>query len=319
MRFLSPLRSLWQRYCFFILLLCLSPLGLTDPASPVSTTHAKAGAAAVTAPALTPRDAEHFDIAVNHMPAKDFFLALMDGTQQNIVLSDDVTGEITLRLNHVTLQQTLNALSDAYGYQSMRTDYGYQILGTSQNVRIYHLNYLSSRRYGQSQTFVAGRGGNSSDTQQAGGAPAASPTLSGTPGTPLPGQSMPTNPSANNAVSPATSVNQVSATSSIIKTFNDLNFWEDLKSTLQSMAGNNGKVLVQPDSGIIVVTAPPETQTLIASFLQQTQDSMDAQVLIEAKIVEVQLNSGAQEGINWQQLSNFAQGKSSTLSVGSLS
>ncbi len=270
---------------------------------------------------VTPVDSQHFDVAVNHMPAKDFFLALMEGTKENIVLSDDVSGDITLRLNHVTLQQTLNALADAYGYQYMHTDYGYQILGTSQNVRIYHLSYLASRRYGQSQTFVAGRGGSTADTQQqgTGGSGSAappmmpagiSPTTNGAPGA---------NPSSSNFMQPSNNVDKVSDTSSIIKTFNDVNFWEDLKSMLSSIAGKGGKVIVQPESGLVVVTAPPETQSLIASFLQQTQDAMNAQVLIEAKIVEVQLNSGAQEGINWQQLSNFASGKSTTLGVGSQS
>lgn len=272
--------------------------------------------------AVTPVDNHHFDVAVNHMPAKDFFLALMEGTKENIVLSDDVSGDITLRLNHVTLQQTLNALADAYGYQYMHTDYGYQILGTSQNVRIYHLSYLDSRRYGQSQTFVAGRGGSTADTQQQAGGSAspAAPSMQPTAAMPTSSSATPNaTPSASNLLQPTTNVDQVSDTSSIIKTFNDVNFWEDLKSMLSSIAGKGGKVIVQPESGLVVVTAPPETQSLIASFLQQTQDAMNAQVLIEAKIVEVQLNSGAQEGINWQQLSNFAVGKSSTIGVGSQS
>ncbi len=273
---------------------------------------------------VTAHGSEYFDIAVNHMPARDFFLALMDGTHQNIVLSDDVSGDITLRLNHVTLEQTLDALQNAYGYQYTRTDYGYQILGANQNVRIYHIDYLDSRRYGQSQTFVAGRGGNSADTGIASGTGTSgggSSTPSMPPMTPTqtgPNQTQGNTPNPN-YFSAANNIDKVSTTASIIKTFNDMNFWEDLKSTLTMLIAPHGKVIVQPESGLIIVNAPPETQTLVASFLQQTQDAMEAQVLIEAKIVEVQLNSGAQEGINWQQLSNMAGGRNTTLSVGSLS
>ncbi len=273
---------------------------------------------------VTAHGSEHFDIAVNHMPARDFFLALMDGTHQNIVLSEDVSGDITLRLNHVTLEQTLDALQNAYGYQYTRTDYGFQILGTSQNVRIYHINYLDSRRYGQSQTFVAGRGGSSADTGIAsgtgtGGGSGSAPSIAPMQPTqtgPNQTQSYTPNP---NFFSAASNIDKVSTTASIIKTFNDMNFWENLKSTMNMIVGAHGKVIVQPESGLIVVNAPPEIQTLVASFLQQTQDAVEAQVLIEAKIVEVQLNSGAQEGINWQQLSNMAGGRTTTLGVGSLS
>ncbi len=268
-------------------------------------------------------DAEHFDVTVDHMPARDFFLSLMEGTHENIVLSPDVSGDITLRLNHVDLQQTLDALSDAYGYQYVRTGYGFQILGRDRNIRLYHLDYLDSRRYGQSQTFVAGRGGAISNNTAGGQG-------TSTGGSPMP--AMPTTmpsaatngkeaapPMLSPDINPGLNVDRLSSTSTIIKTIDDVDFWDDIRHTLNTLIGHAGEVQIMPESGLIMVTAPPELQKVVADYLQKTEDAMNSQVLIDAKIVEVQLNSGAQEGINWQQLSQMAGNKLSTLSVGSQS
>lgn len=251
-------------------------------------------------PAVTASGSGHFDVAVNRMPARDFFLTLMEGTKENIIVNPDVAGEITLRLNNVSLEQTLQALRDAYGYNFIRTAYGYQISGASQNVRIYQLNYMSSRRFGQTQTFVSGRGGSATGKTGSTGAPgaagvAASPTAT------------------------SSDFNQLSPTATIIKTQNEVDFWTDIRKTLDAMLGGGGKAVVQPETGLVIVTAPPEMQKAVELFVRQTEESANRQVLIEAKIVEVQLNDSTQEGINWQQLSLLASNKTTTVSVGSQS
>lgn len=56
------------------------------------------------------------------------------------------------------------------------------------------------------------------------------------------------------------------------------------------------------EGGFISVFAPQRTQNAIAELIEQTQASIARQVLIEATILEVELNDEHQSGVNWQAL-----------------
>lgn len=56
------------------------------------------------------------------------------------------------------------------------------------------------------------------------------------------------------------------------------------------------------EGGFIAVFAPQSTQKDIANLIHQTQTSISRQVMIEATILEVELNDEHQAGVNWQAL-----------------
>ena len=62
-------------------------------------------------------------------------------------------------------------------------------------------------------------------------------------------------------------------------------------------------VIINPEGGIITVRATQRQHEKIREFIDQVAHSSQRQVLIEATIVEVSLNNGYQQGINWTQLS----------------
>ena len=70
-------------------------------------------------------------------------------------------------------------------------------------------------------------------------------------------------------------------------------------------------MVVSPQSGVVLIRAMPNEIRHVQNYLKATQLSVDRQVMLEAKIIEVQLNSGYQAGINW---AAFRSG----LSVGSV-
>jgi MSHA biogenesis protein MshL len=63
---------------------------------------------------------KRLEIAATQVSAKDFFQAIVEGSRYNIIIHPDVSGEITLNLNNVTLDEALSAVEDVYGYDVSR-------------------------------------------------------------------------------------------------------------------------------------------------------------------------------------------------------
>ncbi len=61
-------------------------------------------------------------------------------------------------------------------------------------------------------------------------------------------------------------------------------------------------VIVNPETGVVTVRATQRQHERIQEFLDRVANSARRQVLIEATIVEVALNDGYQQGINWTEL-----------------
>jgi MSHA biogenesis protein MshL len=83
-------------------------------------------------------------------------------------------------------------------------------------------------------------------------------------------------------------------------------FWDELSKSLIAIVGHEKgrSVVISPMSGVIVVRAMPDELKNIAAYLKASQISIERQVILEAKIVEVQLNDGFQSGVNWAAFKN---------------
>lgn len=223
-------------------------------------------------------DDQHFDIAVNNIPAKDFFMGLVKGTKHNVTVDPQVLGTISLELKGVTVPQAMEAVRNTYGFEYEKTSYGYQVFPRRLETRIFHVNYLNVERTGQSQTAV-GSGPITSTTQNV-------VTQYGV------------NTSQQAGANPSGTI-QTTATST---------FWTSLKQNLLAIIGQDEKttpsmdgrsIVVNSGSGTIVVRAYPDELRNIAQYLDSIQNIMQRQVIIEAKILEVTLNATYQSGINW--------------------
>src|SRR6187551_1137390 len=60
---------------------------------------------------------ERFDVSVSNVPAKAFFLGLVNGTGVNVVVHPEVSGNVTLDLKNVTVDDVLRVTRDIYGYE----------------------------------------------------------------------------------------------------------------------------------------------------------------------------------------------------------
>jgi MSHA biogenesis protein MshL len=57
--------------------------------------------------------------------------------------------------------------------------------------------------------------------------------------------------------------------------------------------------VVNAQSGLLVVRATPREHNVVNRFLEDAQLSLQRQVVIEAKVVEVTLSNEFRSGINW--------------------
>ncbi|EKD71597.1 MAG: hypothetical protein ACD_46C00150G0002 [uncultured bacterium] len=253
-----------------------------------------------------------FNITANNMPAKNFFLGLVADTKQNMLVSPDVTGNITLNLKNVTIDEALDAARDMYGYQYKQTDTGYEILSKKMMTQMFNINYLNIDRSGLSQTQLVSTDVSSlnSNNNSTG---TSSYTTSSTP-----------TPTSQNAT-------QTQGSSSTVITKEQNNFWISLEATLKTLVGDkDGRwVIVNPQASIVMAHAYPRELNRINDYLQRIQNNLHREVIIEAKILEITLDDNYQAGVNWKILgasqnginglsSAFASdGQMFTLSMGS--
>src|SRR5690606_5238559 len=105
-------------------------------------------------PPPTAGSAERFDVSVRDVPARDFFLGLVQGSGVNIVVHPDVSGTISLDLNKVTVDEVLRVTRDIYGYEYKHNQGIYTIYANAMRTQVFHVNYLDVQRVGVSDTSV---------------------------------------------------------------------------------------------------------------------------------------------------------------------
>lgn len=218
-----------------------------------------------------------FDLSVVNAPAAQVFMAIVTGTQYNMLIGPEVTGTITVNLKDVTVVEALEAIRELYGYEYTIRGNRISIQPNTLQTRVFQVNYLASRRQGASDLRVT------SSSVSGGG------TTVSTPGT------------ATTAAVPATgNAQQTGTVSSRVQTSSDADFWGDLARALDTLVTSEGSSrVVNSISGVVVVRALPRELRAVEQYLKATQVMVERQVMLEAKIIEVELNEAYQSGINW--------------------
>ena len=205
-----------------------------------------------------------FDLAVSNASATQVFQAIASGSRYSMLLPANLAGSITVSLKEVTVREALDALRELYGYEYRIDGNRVFVQPASLQTRVFQVAYPSGRRVGRSDTRVVS--GSISTTAQGAG-----------------------------------SAGSVAQEGSQVSTTTDADFWKELEASLKAVVGTDAgrQVVMSQQSGVIVVRAFPRDLREVETYLKAARLSIERQVMLEAKIVEVSLKDGYESGINW--------------------
>jgi len=222
-------------------------------------------------------DEDRFNVNARGLAAGPFFEALVVESRYNVVIHPDVEAIIDLRLRDVTVPDVMDITGDLYGLDIQRSGRLFQVRADSIQTQLFPIDYLNFKRSGGSETRVSsGQVSSSRDNSNDAG--------------------------SNSGGSSESSTANVVGTR--ISTETESDFWQGIERSLKMIIGtdNGSQVIVNAGSGLVMVRASGESLRQVGEYLRRTQLIIQRQVVLEAKILEIGLNEGYQQGINWSDI-----------------
>ncbi|MFH1044883.1 MAG: secretin N-terminal domain-containing protein [Pseudomonadota bacterium] len=256
---------------------------------------------------------ETYSVVVNNVKVQELLFALARDAKLNVDIHSGIVGSVTLNAVDQTLQQLLARIAKQVDMRYELDGPNLAVMPDTPYLRIYKIDYLNIQRDTDSKvgtsTQVATPGAAGAGGGGSGGGGGNQSTTSITNKStnhfwdtlvknvqdilhetdkliPVSRQTAGTARPAAPATSPTLQVNVGSDVGATPK--------ED-PITFREAAS----VISNPESGVLSIRASSRQHEKIQEFLDQVLSSAKRQVLIEATIVEVQLNNQYQRGIDW--------------------
>ncbi|WP_218745177.1 pilus (MSHA type) biogenesis protein MshL, partial [Vibrio cholerae] len=238
--------------------------------------------------ASEPKTLQRFRIQAEDVEAKAFFASLVQGTEYSAAIHPAVTGRITLNLTDVTLDEALGVVRDLYGFEVVKEGKVIQVYPAGLRTVTIPVDYLQFKRTGRSLTSITTGTITNTDTNNSNSSSSSSSSIS-------------SNSSSDGSSSNSNSKRSDARGGTEIETTNESDFWPLLEKAVAQLLGGSGgqTVIANPQAGVLTLRAYPDEIRQVNEFLGISQQRMHRQVILEAKILEVTLSDGYQQGINW--------------------
>jgi len=278
---------------------------------------------------------QRFDLVVNDAPMNQVLSGLVVGTDYNMLIKPNAeaplpttgnsTGtaapqgdrKISLNLKNVTLFEALDAIREIYGIDYSVAGRRILVQPADLQTRLYQVNYILGQRRGVSdiQVVSGASGGRSSGTgsSESNFASIQASGLSTTVKSDVWAEAedaLRTVLSCNipRVTASAATTTTNSSTSSAGASRADVSHPGSPGSgeRLRGIDGcSGGRALnINQMSGTILVRGMPSELRMVEQLLKSMQLNISRQVIIEAKIIDVELNRESQQGINWTAFRN---------------
>ena len=230
---------------------------------------------------------------------------------------------LTVNLKDVTVFEALDAVRELYGYEYTLDGTRIYVQPPELRTSLYQVNYILGQRRGVSDLQVIG-GSSSGSSGSASGSTIGNSTASSASGSST-GSYASIQASALSTISKSDvwgemedalrtvlgcqiakeqprggssgSSNAGNSSRADVSYVGDSQLGERLRGVDGCSEGR--AMTVNQMSGTILVRGMPKELRLIESMLRAMQVNIERQVIIEAKIIDVELNSDSQQGINW--------------------
>ncbi|MCW8933477.1 MAG: pilus (MSHA type) biogenesis protein MshL [Gammaproteobacteria bacterium] len=235
---------------------------------------------------------ETYTVVVSGVTVKDLLFSMARDAQINLDIHDDIEGTVTLNAIDQTLQQILERVSQQADIRYNLEDNTLRVRADKPYLATYTVDYVNISRVSKGIIRVATNIGS---------------TGQGSIGD---SESSSSNENENNS-----SLTEVLLTS-------DNKFWQTLTHNIieilykkgegtdtettptantaqTNMLDNNNDVIVNRESGLIMVRAPYRKHKEIQLFIDRVLNTSKRQVMIEATIAEIKLSDRYQAGVDW--------------------
>ncbi|CAJ1901162.1 pilus (MSHA type) biogenesis protein MshL [Aeromonas veronii] len=228
-------------------------------------------------------------IAAHDVEAVEFFGSLFKGSRYSVAVHPGVAGLVSVELKDVTLPEVLAVVGDMYGFDVQRKGNVFHIYPAGLRTETIPVNYLMMSRRGLSRTSVSTGGVTANDSNNSSDSSFDSASNN--------------NSGSNSSTSNNSSGDNNNGTR--IETDTNSDYWTDLRDSLQTLigTGDGRAVITSPQAGLVTIRAYPKELKAVREFLTQSESHLKRQVVLEARIIEVSLNEGYEQGVDWSGLS----------------
>jgi len=104
-----------------------------------------------------------------------------------------------------------------------------------------------------------------------------------------------------------------------VETETQSQFWSQLRQGLEAILEGDptgkSRLVMHPGAGVVLVRAMPKVLHDVADYLEQVEGGSHRQVVIQAKVLEVELTDEHESGINWATLGRAGEAEIATSQI----